>query len=36
MDLQEIGQTGVHWIDLAQDRGQCWVPANAITNLQVP
>lgn len=36
MDLQEIGQTGVHWIDLAQDRGQCWVPVNAITNLRVP
>jgi hypothetical protein len=35
-DLQEIGQTGLHWIDLAQDRGQCWVPVNAITNLRVP
>ena len=36
MDLQEIGETGVHWIDLAQDRGQCWVPVKAITNLRAP
>jgi hypothetical protein len=36
MNLQEIGQMGVHWTDLAQDRGQCWVPVNAIMNLWVP
>ena len=36
MDLQEIGQMGVHWIDLVQDRGQCCVPVNAITKLWVP
>jgi hypothetical protein len=35
-DFEEIGQTGVQWIDLAQDRGQCWIPVNAITNLRVP
>ena len=36
MDLLEIGQTGVHWTDLAQDRAQCWVPVSAIMNLWVP
>jgi len=36
MDLQEIGQTDVHWTDLAQDRGQRLVPVNAIMNLRVP
>jgi hypothetical protein len=35
MDLQEIGQTGVHRTDLAQDMGQRWVPVNAIMNLRV-
>jgi hypothetical protein len=25
MDLQEIGQEGMDWIDLTQDRNRCWL-----------
>jgi hypothetical protein len=36
MDLLEIGWDGMNWIDLAQDRGQWWVPVNTVMNLRVP
>ena len=36
MDLQGRGQTGVHWVDLAQDRGQWRVLVIAVMTLRVP
>jgi hypothetical protein len=36
MDLGEIGQGGMNWIDLAQDRDQWRVLVHATMNLQVP
>jgi hypothetical protein len=36
MDLREIGQEGVDWIYLAQDRDQWWDLVNIVMNLRVP
>jgi hypothetical protein len=36
IDLREIGQDGMNWIDLAQDREQWRVLVNTVMNLQVP
>jgi len=35
MDLKEVGWEGLHWIDLAQDRGRWWALVNAAMNHQV-
>jgi transcription termination factor 2 len=36
MDLRGIGRDGIHWIDMAYDRGQ-WRPlVNEIMHLRVP
>jgi hypothetical protein len=35
MDLQELGCGGVEWIQLAQDRGRCWVLVTAVMILRV-
>jgi len=36
MDLQEVREGGVDWIDLAQDRGGLQVLVNSVMNLTVP
>jgi hypothetical protein len=36
MDLREIGEEGMDWIDLAQDRDQWRAPVNMVMNLRVP
>jgi hypothetical protein len=36
MNLKEIGWGGVDWIDLAEDKEQCWALANMVMNLQIP
>jgi hypothetical protein len=36
MDLREIGQDNVDWMQLAQNRDQWWVLVNTVTNLQIP
>jgi hypothetical protein len=36
MDLGEIGQGGMDWIYLAQDRDQWRALVNMVMNLQVP
>jgi hypothetical protein len=36
MHLIEIGWNGVHWIDMAQDRGQWRAFVNTVLNLRVP
>jgi hypothetical protein len=36
MDLKEIGWEGMDWIDLTEDRDQCWVFVNTVMNLRVP
>jgi hypothetical protein len=35
-DLREIGQDGVDWIELAQDRDQLRALVNTVMNLRVP
>jgi hypothetical protein len=34
--LREIGIDGANWIQLAQDRVQCWDFVNPVMNLRVP
>jgi len=36
VDLQEVGQGGLEWIDLAQDRERWRALVNAVVNLLVP
>ena len=36
MELQEVGQGGVDWIDLAQDREKWRTLVDAVMNLWVP
>jgi hypothetical protein len=36
MDLREIGQNGMDWIDLALDRDQWRALVNTVMNLLVP
>jgi hypothetical protein len=36
IDLREIGQDGMDWIDLAQDRDQWRALLNTVINLRVP
>ena len=35
MDLQDVGQWGVDWIDLTQNKDRCWALVNAVMNLRV-
>jgi len=35
LDLQEVGQMGMGWIDLANNRDS-WPAVNAVMNLQIP
>jgi hypothetical protein len=36
MDLQEVGGSGMVWIDLAQDENKWLALVNALTSLRVP
>jgi len=36
MDLQEVGYSGIDWIELAQDRDRWWVLVNVVMNPRVP
>jgi hypothetical protein len=36
MDLREIEQDGVDWMDMAQDRDQWRALVNTVLNLRVP
>jgi hypothetical protein len=36
VELQEVIYGGMSWIDLAQDKGSCRTPVNAVMNLRVP
>jgi hypothetical protein len=36
MDLQELGCSGMDWIELAQDRDKGQALVNVVMNLQVP
>ena len=35
LDLQEVGCSGMDWIDLAEDRDRWWTLVNAAMNLRV-
>ena len=36
IDFQEVGRTGIDWIDMALDRNRWRVPVNVVMNLRVP
>jgi hypothetical protein len=36
MDLREIGEDGMDWIDLTRDRDKGRALVNTVMNLQVP
>jgi hypothetical protein len=36
MDLQEVGCSGMDWIELAQDRDMWWALVYAVMNIWVP
>ena len=36
MGLEEVGQVGMDWNDLAQDRDRWQVLVNAVINLWIP
>jgi hypothetical protein len=36
MDLKGMGQEGVDWTHLAEDRDKLWALVNAVMNLLVP
>ena len=36
MDLQEVGCSGMDWIEVAQDRNICRAHVNAVLKLVVP
>jgi hypothetical protein len=36
IEVREIGQKGVNWIHLAQDRDQWWAVVNTVMNIRVP
>jgi hypothetical protein len=36
LDLREIGIDGANWIQVAQDRVQCWAFVSTVMNLRVP
>jgi hypothetical protein len=36
MDIQEMGWSGMDWIDLAQDMDRWRAVVNAVMNLRVP
>jgi hypothetical protein len=35
MDLRAIGIDGANWIQLAQDRDQCWALVNTVMSLRI-
>ena len=36
MDIEEVGQGGTDWFDLAEDRDRWWERVNAVMNHRIP